>query len=175
MRDLEDALKKRSIVAITLILCLAGTAAVFSQGANPRNTATLRGGQVTVDYGSPSSRGRDVLALIVPGSYWRMGADDSTTLDTQIDLRFGEETVPAGSYLLLAHFLEAENWELIISKGVEEGSRPKDTVAIVPYTLEKGHPPVERMKIDLKEEMGKFTLVLSWGEYTLSAAFSDAS
>ncbi|MCH8015939.1 MAG: DUF2911 domain-containing protein [Acidobacteria bacterium] len=168
-------MKKRSILAITLILCLMDTAAVFSQAANPRNTATLGGGRVTVEYGSPSSRGRDVLALIVPGSYWRMGADDNTTLDTQTDLRFGDETVPAGSYVLLAHFLEGENWELIISKGVQEGSRPKDTVAIVPYTLEKGHLPVERMKIELKEEMGKFTLILSWGEYTLSAEFSDAS
>ncbi len=168
-------MKKRVIVAITLILCLAGTAAVFSQAANPRNTATLGGGRVTVEYGSPSSRGRDVLALIVPGSYWRMGADDNTTLDTQTDLRFGDETVPAGSYLLVAHFLEGENWELIICKGVQEGSRPKDTVAIVPYTLEKGHLPVERMKIELKEEMGKFTLILSWGEYTLSAEFSDGS
>ncbi|MCH7803744.1 MAG: DUF2911 domain-containing protein [Acidobacteria bacterium] len=168
-------MKKRSILAITLILCLMDTAAVFSQAANPRNTATLGGGRVTVEYGSPSSRGRDVLALIVPGSYWRMGADDNTTLDTQTDLRFGDETVPAGSYVLLAHFLEGENWELIISKGVQAGFRPKDTVAIVPYTLEKGHLPVERMKIELKEEMGKFTLILSWGEYTLSAEFSDAS
>lgn len=168
-------MKKRSILAITLILCLMDTAAVFSQAANPRNTATLGGGRVTVGYGSPSSRGRDVLALVAPGSYWRMGADDNTTLDTQTDLRFGDETVPAGSYVLLAHFLEGENWELIISKGVQEGSRPKDTVAIVPYTLEKGHLPVERMKIELKEEMGKFTLILSWGEYTLSAEFSDAS
>ena len=168
-------MKKRSIVALTLILCMAGTAAVLSQAANPRNTATLGGGRVTVGYGSPSSGGRDVLALIAPGSYWRMGADDSTTLDTQTDLRFGDETVPAGSYLLVAHFLEGENWELIICKGVQAGSRPKDTVAIVPFTLEKGHPPVERMKIDLKEGVGKSTLVLSWGAYSLSAEFSDGS
>ena len=168
-------MKKRNILALTLILCMAGTAAVPSQGANPRNTASLGGGRVTVGYGSPSSGGRDVLALIAPGSYWRMGADDSTTLDTQTDLRFRDETVPAGSYLLVAHFIEGENWELIICKGVQEGSRPKDTVAIVPFTLEKGHPPVERMKIDLKEGMGKSTLVLSWGAYRLSAEFSDGS
>ncbi len=168
-------MKKRSIVATTLILCMVGTAVVFSQTANPRNTATLGGGRVTVGYGSPSSGGRDVLALIAPGSYWRMGADDSTTLDTQTDLRFGDETVPAGSYLLVAHFIEGENWELIICKGVQAGSRPKDTVAIVPFTLEKGHSPVERMKIDLKEGMGKSTLVLSWGAYSLSAEFSDGS
>ncbi len=168
-------MKKRSILAITLILCLMDTAAVFSQAANPRNTATLGEGRVTVGYGSPSSGGRDVLALIAPGSYWRMGADVNTTLDTQTDLRFGDETIPAGSYVLLAHFLEGETWELIICKDVQAGFRPKDTVAIVPFTLEKGHPPVERMKIDLKEEMGKSILVLSWGAYSLSAEFSDAS
>ena len=127
-----------------------------------------------MEYGSPSSRGRDVLALVAPGSYWRMGADVNTTLNTQTDLSFGDETIPAGSYMLLAHFLEGENWELVICKGVQAGFRPKDTVAIVPFTLEKGHPPVERMKIDLKEEMGKSTLVLSWGAYSLSAEFSDA-
>ncbi len=168
-------MKKRNIVVLTLILCLAGTAAVFSQAANPRNTATLSGGQVTVDYGSPSSGGRDVLSLIAPGSYWRMGSDVNTTLKTQTDLRFGDETIPAGSYMLLAHFLEGENWELIICKGVEEGFRPKDTVAIVPFALEKGHPHVDRMKIDLTEGTGKSALVLSWGPYSLSAEFSDGS
>ena len=127
-----------------------------------------------MEYGSPSSRGRDVLALVAPGSYWRMGADVNTTLNTQTDLRFGDETIPAGSYMLLAHFLEGENWELVICKGVQEGFRPKDTVAIVPFALEKGHPHEERMKIDLKEGMGKSTLVLSWGVYSLSAEFSDA-
>ena len=167
-------MKKRSIVAITLILCMASTAAVCSQAANPRNTATLGGGRVTVEYGSPSSRGRDVLALVAPGSYWRMGADVNTTLNTQTDLSFGDETIPAGSYMLLAHFLEGENWELVICKGVQAGFRPKDTVAIVPFALEKGNPHVERMKIDLKEEMGKSTLVLLWGAYSLSAEFSDA-
>ncbi len=126
-----------------------------------------------VEYGSPSSRGRDVLALVAPDSYWRMGADVNTTLITQTDLRFGAKTIPAGSYMLLAHFLEGENWELIVCTGVAAGFRPKDTVAIVPFTLEKGHPPVERMRIDLKKEMDKSTLVLSWGPYTLSAEFSD--
>ena len=167
-------MKKKNIVTITLILFMVGTAAVRSQAANPRNTATLGGGRVTVGYGSPTSRGRDVLGLVAPGSYWRMGADGNTTLNTQTDLRFGDETIPAGSYMLLAHFLEGENWELVICKGVQEGFRPKDTVAIVPFALEKGHPHEERMKIDLKERMGKFTLVLSWGAYSLSAEFSDA-
>lgn len=168
-------MKRKSIVVVALILFMAGATVVFSQTANPRKKATLGGGQVTVEYGSPSSRGRDVLALIAPGSYWRMGADINTTLNTQTDLRFGDETILAGSYILLAHFLEGENWELIICKGVAAGFRPKDTVAIVPFTLEKGNPPVERMRIDLREGMGESTLVLSWGGYSLSAKFSDAS
>jgi hypothetical protein len=104
-----------------------------------------------------------------------MGSDVNTTLNTQTDLRFGDQTIPAGSYMLLAHFLEGENWELIICKGVAEGFRPEDTVAIVPFSLEKGHPHVERMTIDLKEGMGQSSLVLSWGPYRLSSEFSDAS
>ena len=133
-------MKKRSILAITLILCLMDTAAVFSQAANPRNTATLGEGRVTVGYGSPSSGGRDVLALIAPGSYWRMGADANTTLDTQTDLRFGDETIPAGFLCAACPLPGGETWELIICKGVQAGFRPKDTVAIVPFTLEKGTP-----------------------------------
>ena len=167
-------MKRKSIPVIALIPFMVGATVVFSQTANPRNTATLPGGQVTVEYGSPSSRGRDVLALVAPGSYWRMGADSNTTLKAQTDLRFGDETIPAGSYILIAHFLEGDNWELIICTGVAAGFSPRGTVAIVPFTLEKGNPPVERLRIDLRQGMGNSTLVLSWGAYSLSAEFSDA-
>ena len=170
-------MKKTAIVSAALAAAAVGAAAwsLAQQGNNPRGKATLPGGKVTVDYGRPSASGRDVMAMIAPGSYWRMGADSATTLTTEADLQFGDQAVPKGSYTLVAHFLEKEKWSLVICKDTGERFQPEGTVAEVPGSFEKGQPLVEQLTIDLKEEAGKARLVLSWGAYRLAASFKVAS
>ena len=166
-------MRKKVGIGAALVVVIVVAALVFSQQyPNPRNRATLSGGQVSVDYGRPSTKGRDVMAMIAPGAYWRMGADANTRLIAQTDLRFGEQAVPAGSYVLVAHFLGEDNWQLVVCRGIESGFRPKDTLAIVPLKVAKGQPEVELLTIDLKGNGEQAMLVLSWGSYRLSAEFS---
>lgn len=154
----------KKVVILLGGLAVVGAAALSLAQANPRGKATLDGATVTIDYGRPSAKGRDVMGMIEPGSTWRMGADDDTTLTSTRDLEFGGAKAAKGTYTLTAFFAEKEKWNLVLNK---DGNK----VAEAPGRFEKNQPQVEQMTIALKSEGGKGTLVLTWGTYKLSADF----
>jgi len=138
-------------------------------------TAQIGQGTVSVEYHKPLAKGRDLLSMIQPGAYWRMGADSTTLLKTEIDLNFGGTTVAKGEYALSAHFTDAESWSLVLSKSPgRRGAKPADILAEVPGTIGKTKGPVEAMTIELSGQGSKGTLVLEWGNSRLSVEFSAA-
>ena len=71
----------------------------------------LNGKSVTVDYCTPSLKGRQIGKEIVPyDKVWRTGANTATTLKTQTDLRIGNLSVPAGTYTLYT-LPSAQGWK----------------------------------------------------------------
>ena len=68
----------------------------------------LDGGKVSVEYGRPTLRGRNLEALIQPGDEWRMGSNAATTLTTDTPLKFGDKVLDAGKYILKAKLIEPE-------------------------------------------------------------------
>jgi hypothetical protein len=72
--------------------------------SSPRDTAraTVGGAVLSIDYGRPSRRGRDVWgALLTPNEIWRLGANAATTLSTSQALKLGGTVdLPAGSYTI---------------------------------------------------------------------------
>jgi hypothetical protein len=167
-------MKKLALATMVLFVGLAVVSTLVLAQANPRGEATFAGGKITIDYGRPSAKGRDVMAMISPGSYWRMGADSATTLKTEVDLVFGDTTVPKGSYTLVAHFVEKEKWNLVIAKSMSRG-QPEEVAAEVPGKLVKGEDNVEQLTIDLKGEGEQGTFVLSWTSYRLAVDFKVGS
>ncbi len=138
-------------------------------------SAQIGQGTVSVEYHKPLAKGRDLLSMIQPGAYWRMGADATTLLKTEIDLNFGGTTVVKGEYALSAHFTDAESWSLVLSKSPgRRGGKPADILAEVPGTIAKTTAPVEAMTIELSGQGSKGTLVLEWGNSRLSVDFSAA-
>jgi hypothetical protein len=168
-------MKKATSVFVGLALSLALAASLVMAQANPRGEATFGGGKVAIDYGRPSAKGRDVMGMIKPGTFWRMGADTATTLKTEVPLMFGDATVPKGTYTLVAHFVEKDKWNLVVAKSVGSGNTPEEVAAEVPGKLETGQEQVEQMTIDLKENGDKGELVLTWTTYRLSVNFTIGS
>jgi hypothetical protein len=146
---------KRSLLILALMLAASGI--VLAQ-VNPRGTATMADGKVEVDYGRPSAKGRDVLSMVAPGSYWRMGADQSTKLVTEIPLQVGDASVAAGEYTLLGHFVGADEFYLVVARGVGDGGDPQDVVAKAKGEIQKGQEHVEEMTLAFESD----ALVLSW-------------
>jgi hypothetical protein len=125
---------------------------------------------IVVDYGRPLLRGRasifgsgaDYGKTISDGvSVWRMGANDTTRLTTQVPLTFGGKTIQPGVYNAFAE-LKAGAWTLVLStqprqpkydpndKVLLYGSYnydPKFDVLRAPMTVKQGDTTVEQLTI----------------------------
>jgi hypothetical protein len=137
-------------------------------------SAKIGGGEVKVDFVGPSTNGRDVMDMIRPDSYWRMGADRATTLTTDVDLKLGESIVPKGTYTLVAHFDQDKNWSLVVAEGLGAGFEPTKVIAKTTGTMEELAEAVENMTIKLESHGSNGKLLLDWGTARLVAEFAAA-
>lgn len=135
---------------------------------SPRDTASARIGDVTVtvDYGRPSMRGREVFGGIVPwGRVWRTGANAATRLITDHELVIGGQPVPAGTYSLWT-IPARDGWTLVINRqhgqwGTEY--HPDRDLVRVPLTMTHPDRPVERFTITVADgEAGEGSIAFAW-------------
>lgn len=149
-----------------LMLILA--APTLHAQVNPRGEETLElsGGTVTIEYGRPSLKGRDIKTMIYPGETWRLGADGDTTLTTEVGLKFGESSVARGTYVLRAKFLGDGKWHLQIN-GTDYSK-----VAEVPLSLEESSSEVDRLSLQLDGGQKSGTFKVLWGKLSLAAQFT---
>jgi Protein of unknown function (DUF2911) len=140
-----------------------------AQTASDRGEAVLQmeGGKVSVEYGRPSLRGRDVEKLIEPGQEWRMGSNDATTLATDVDLAFGDKVIPKGKYVLKAKALDRQEWVMLVQ-------REEQTIAEIPLKFEKVDAAADPLTIELGGDSTKGKLSLHWGQLRLSTDFRKA-
>lgn len=62
-------------------------------------TGKINGATITIKYGSPSVRAREIWGKLVPfNQVWRAGANDATTFETDKDLTVAGSKLPAGKY-----------------------------------------------------------------------------
>ena len=154
---------------------------------------TASGGQryadgkwIVVDYGRPLLRGRarifgsgaDYGKTISDGSpVWRMGANDSTRLTTQVPLEIGGKTLEPGVYNAFAE-LKAGAWTLVLSTQPRQPKYdPNDKVLLygsynydakfdvlrAPMTVRQGDQSVEQLTIGFVNVTATgATLSVSW-------------
>ncbi len=94
--DLQESSGIVHVHAAGFIVGLPGAA----QGNRGKAELKTGAGSITVDYGRPVLKGRDMLSQLKPGDFWRMGMNQATTLTTPVDLTFGGTKVRKGSYSL---------------------------------------------------------------------------
>jgi len=172
-------MKKLWIVLLSAVMTVGFTAAAFAQ-AGPRGTSTLtlNGKTVSVEYGRPSLRGRttdDLLGKLPAGGFWRMGSNKSATLKTDVDLAFGDVTVPAGEYSIWMQKQADNSWKLVFNKQHGQWGTDHDAsqdLASAPMTSTKATSPMEMLTITLRKAGGGGTLTVEWGTLVASAAFT---
>ena len=120
-------------------------------------TVQLNGKQVTIDYNSPSMRGRKIFGGLVPyNSVWRTGANSATTLKTETDLKIGSATVPAGTYTLYT-LPSKTTWKLIINKQTGQwGTQYDKSQDLARIDMQKNTlpQPQEKMSISFENTRG---------------------
>ena len=62
-------------------------------------TGKINGATITINYGSPSVKGREIWGKLVPfNQVWRAGANDATTFETDKEVTIEGSKLPAGKY-----------------------------------------------------------------------------
>src|SRR5438477_5945415 len=74
---------------------------------------------IKLDYGQPHLRGRALHtdSLVPYDKQWRLGANENTTLTTEVDLVVGGKTLPKGSYVLYT-IPGRSAWKLVVQRNV---------------------------------------------------------
>lgn len=176
-------MRKLLLTAFCLsVLLIASRALLADQAkrASPHEqvTATLGGKKVTIDYGRPFKKGREIFGKLVPfGQVWRTGADEATVLTSEGNLTLGELKLPKGSYTLFTIPGEKE-WQLVVNKaGKQWGAYSYDVkqdLGRAKMTVTTAAAPVEQFTITLDADgKGKAgTLKLAWDKTVASIAVS---
>lgn len=147
---------------------------------SPRDSvkATIAGAALSVDYGRPSKRGREIfggLGDMQWGMVWRTGANKATHFTTSKALQFGALAVPAGTYTLYTLLDKGGKWMLIVNKQTEQWGTDYDAkqdLVRIPLTVTQTPAVVEKMTIEIVPagKGGEFSM--SWDRSRAAAAFT---
>jgi hypothetical protein len=133
-------------------------------------------GKMRVEYGRPFVKRRKIFGSLVPwGKVWRTGANEATTLITDVDITLGGIPVPKGTYTLFT--LPGEKgWLLIVNRQTEQWGTeydPKLDFARIPMRSFARSDHLEAMTISfLPEDAFRGTLRISWEKRTLAVPYS---
>jgi hypothetical protein len=116
---------KKTFIARTVVLSFIGILFLghsFAQGdkstrPSPPATATGKAGgaTITIDYSSPSVKGRQIWGSLVPyNKTWRAGANEATIFTTDKAIQVEGKSLPAGKYSLFATPGE-KTWTIIFN------------------------------------------------------------
>ena len=123
-------------------------------------SVTLNSTRVTIDYNTPSMRGRKIFGGLLPyGQWWRTGANPATSFKTSGALKIGDKMVPAGSYTLYSIPSET-TWQLIINKQTGQWGTEYDKsqdLARIDMQKKTLPSPQEKMSISFENTSGGST------------------
>src|SRR6185369_977049 len=165
---------KKLVLCAAMLCALVGVAAGQMNAARGKAEATIKGKQITIDYGRPSLKGRDIFALVQPGMVWRLGMNQATQIETTGDLVVAGKTVPAGKYTLWAKKTGADTWTLAFHPKTGVWGQPElkeGYIAEMPLKTEKVAESAEQLTISLADNKGKAGIKIHWGTVALVGSF----
>lgn len=170
-------LRRGAVSAVVLGLALVAVPEAQQQRASPHETvsAEVAGAKVSITYGRPYMKGRQVVGGLIPFErVWRTGADEATTLKTDKALKFGTLSVPAGTYTIYT-IPTGGTWHLIVSKKTGQWGVPYpkgEDLGRVPMTVGKAPAAAEQLTISVQDTPAGATLHIDWGTTRASVPFT---
>jgi hypothetical protein len=129
--------------------------------------ATVGDAHITVDYGRPQRRGRNIFGNVVPwDQVWRTGANAATGFTTDADITINGTTIPKGSYTLFS-LPQQGGAKLIVNRQTGQwGTQydPAQDFARIDLKAEQLREPVEVFTIAV--ENGALSLAWDRTKYT---------
>lgn len=158
----------RTALIASAVLALTVTAWAQQPRKSPHETTTAKVGsaEVTIEYGRPYKKGRDIFGGLEPlGKVWRTGADEATTFETTGDLMVGGIHVPAGKYALFT-IPDKDKWTLVLNKTAKQWGAFKydqgQDLGRTQMKVAKLDAPLEQLTIEIEASGDKGTLSIAW-------------
>jgi hypothetical protein len=168
---------RRNRLTCCCISLLLTSMLAFAQAERGKSELKAPNGSITLNYGRPSLQGRDMLAKLQTGAFWRLGKDEVTILSTPVSLAFGSTVIPKGTHGLWLTRVAPDAFALVFNKQVTGHGMMHDAskdVASVPLTKSALPDSVETLAIDLLPAANGGTLAVRWGKARLAAGFQFA-
>lgn len=163
--------------ALTLVLTAGAVPEAQQQRASPHETvsAEVAGAKVSITYGRPSMKGRQIFGGLVPWDrVWRTGADEATTLTTDKMLMFGNLHVSAGSVTLWTLPSQTGAWKFILNKETGQWGtayKAENDLGRVDMKTETLATPVEQFTIAIEPAGKGGQIVMSWDKTKMVVPF----
>ncbi len=167
----------KTILAGLIIYLIAAPGAIAQDRAhddirvspNAVVSQTIGTTEVTITYGRPAVRDRDIFGELVPfDEIWRTGADEATTITLSDDVKVEGEPLEAGTYSLFTIPQEEGPWTVIFNQvadqwGAYNYNPDEDALRVRVEPEETFH--MEQIMFyfeDIAEDSGK--LMLHWDD-----------
>ena len=154
-----------------------GIAELLFASPAAKASANLSGKPITITYGAPSVRGRQIFGdgglVSTDWTYpvWRAGANAATTLITGADLDIGGIYVSAGTYSLYVLVKDPENWQLIVNRHSRQGGHIYNArldLGRVDMKMDKPKAPVEKLRWLITTTGNTGAIRLEWENHAAS-------
>ncbi len=154
------------LCAVTLALIALPVLAERGDDANRKSKngkteGTIDGVEITLEYGRPNVKGREIWGGLVPhAKVWRTGADEATTISFPAEVTIQGEKLAAGTYGLFTVPGEGE-WVFVFNSvadqwGAFSYDAGKDALRVTAKPMAAEH--VESMEIVIEGS----SVVLRW-------------
>lgn len=162
---------KRTVFFLALLL-VAFNISAQDKAARPsppaQATASFGGKTITIDYGQPSVKGREIFGKLVPyGQVWRAGANETTAFTLSADATVEGQKLAAGKYAFFVIPNEKE-WTIIFNKTIKWGAfsyKQDEDVLRVNVPAQRAKSFAEKLTYEISN---KGVVTLTWENTTAS-------
>ena len=164
----------KKMILLSIVAIAVFSACGDKKPLSPHESVT--GQDISVRYGRPYKKGRDIFGALIPyGQVYRCGADSATTITFDKDFDFGGKPVKAGTYTLFV-IPNPQSWTIILNGQLGQWGafdydkyKNKD-VLHVDVPVKKLDNTVEQLTISLPPS----ALVIEWDKTQVSVPVSPA-
>ncbi|MGK7393918.1 MAG: DUF2911 domain-containing protein [Candidatus Cyclobacteriaceae bacterium M3_2C_046] len=127
----------------------------------------IDGTPITITYGRPFKRGREIFGNIVPyDTIWRTGAGPCTRIQFEKAIIFNKTTIPPGDYCLYT-IPSQDQWTLIFNTNLNQWpTNPDHTrhVAELPMKVSRLENAVDQLTFEIRKEQQQHVLHIRWDD-----------
>lgn len=154
------------VALLSLLVAVPNFAHAQIGRKSPHETISrlIDGHRITIVYGRPYTRDpltgerRAIWGKLVPhDKIWRFGADEATLFITQVPLRMGELSIPAGAYTLFMVVRPDGSAKLLVNREIGQ-------FGVDPYRVDLELGRVDLQREPLNEPVDQFTIEILNGE-----------